>query len=135
MSRAPWWSALLLLACGTRAPEPSSAPAPPAPADASVADAARTAAADGGAAPEPVADAGPTADASLAELGLAPCQAVILRFMSCPGVPEDSKQQMAGASRRWHQEAQKSQESREKLAAACLEMARMTEQMLLDLGC
>ena len=82
------------------------------------------------------ADAGgPLADAGLAELGLAPCQAVVLRFMTCPGVPEDSKKQLASVSRRWYEEAQKSQESREKLAAGCLEMARLTEQMLLDLGC
>jgi len=135
MVRAGWRCLPLLLlwaACGNRAPEPRAAPT--AVADAGVV--ADAGAPDAGALAVSPADAGaPLADAGLAELGVAPCQAVVMRFMACPGVPEDSKKQLASVSRRWYQEAQKSQESREKLAAGCLEMARMTEQMLLDLGC
>jgi len=125
---------MLVAACGNRAPEPSRAPAPvaAAPDAGAVADAGP----DGGVPTKGFADAGaPPADGGLADIGIAPCQAVVVRFMACPGVPEDSKKQLASVSRRWHEEAQKSQESREKLAAGCLEMARMTEQMLLDLGC
>jgi hypothetical protein len=121
---------LALAACGSRTPGASES-APPAPADAAVADAAPPAdfsAAD-------AAPPGPTADASLAEIGIAPCQAVVARFLTCPGVPEASKQQMTEAARRWHDEAEKSQERREELAAACLEIARMTEEMLLQAGC
>ena len=117
-----------LAACGSRTPGASES-APAAPADAAFADA--------GLPDASVADAAPivTADASLAEIGIAPCQAVVARFLTCPGVPEVSKQQMAEAARRWRDEAEKSQERREELAAACLEIARMTEEMLLQAGC
>lgn len=121
---------VVLAACGSRTPGASES-APPPPADAApIADAPVAQEFD-------VADAAPiaTADASLAEIGIAPCQAVVARFLTCPGVPEASKQQMAEAARRWRDEAEKSQERREELAAACLEIARMTEEMLLQAGC
>jgi hypothetical protein len=84
-------------------------------------------------------DAGPVAliptDAGLLEIGVAPCQVVIARLLACPGVPEDSKRQMAEAARHFRDEAATSTEARESLAARCLEMARMTEPLLLQLGC
>lgn len=118
--------------CGSRAPVGGDGVKAEAvsPADAGVADAAPLAG-DFGADAAEVA----SADASLAEMGVAPCDAVAARFLTCPGVPEASKQQMAAASRRWHQEAEKSPDRLGELAAACLEIARLTEEMLLDLGC
>jgi hypothetical protein len=74
-------------------------------------------------------------DAGLAEIGVASCEAVVARILRCPGVPEASKRQMAAASREWREAARRSPEARQKLAATCLEMARMTEEMLLEAGC
>ena len=121
---------LAVAACGSRTPEPGPAAAavmPPdgGPADAGLADAGM--------------DAGPVAliptDAGLLEIGVAPCQVVVARLLACPGVPQDSKRQMAEAARHFRDEAAASPEARELLAARCLEMARMTEPLLLQLGC
>jgi len=102
----------------------------------------------GGAIDAGIADAGPPdagtdasvvaafpSDAGLADIGVAPCQAMIARFLTCPNLPEDSKLQMAAAARRWREEAATSVQARESVAARCLEMARLSEQMLLGLGC
>jgi hypothetical protein len=120
-----------LAGCGSRTPDPAAGSAAAGPPDAGPADAS-VAGMDLG-----PTDAAPAvvADASLAEIGAAPCEAVVARFLTCPGVPEESKKQMAEASRRWREEAQKSPEERARLAATCLEIARMTEQMLLEIGC
>jgi hypothetical protein len=125
--------------CGTRAREGAGArPGEVVPVVGTLADAgASSGPADAGAAPlsggaEPTAI---PADAGLAEIGVAPCESVVARFLRCPGVPEESKRQMAEASRRWHEEADRSGEARERIAATCLEIARMTEEMLLKLGC
>jgi hypothetical protein len=125
------WRWLLLCAvsaCGSRTPQPETSPAPVVAAS-SPADAAPLPAIDAG------VDAGPPMDASLAEIGVAPCEAVVARFLGCPGVPEDSKRQMTAASRRWREEAATSVEARERLAATCLEIARMSEEMLVKIGC
>src|SRR5262245_7245654 len=99
--RIRWMLILLALAaCGSRTPSGAGgsgaavAPAPPI---------------DAGAPPPPI-DAGaaapaPPADAGLADIGVAPCESVVARFLRCPGVPEESKHQMAEASKRWHEEA------------------------------
>ena len=134
MPRAAWPCALLLLlaaqACGARAAEPAAsgrtaAAGPSAGSDAGPADA-------GAGASRSTADAG---DAGLDEIGAAACDAVVARFLACPGVPEDSKVQMAAAARRWHEDAEKSPDARARVAAGCLEVAHMTEEMLLQLGC
>jgi hypothetical protein len=134
MPRAAGSCAMLLfaaLACGTRSPEPARAPA------AATGSGGRAAiAADGEADAGPgAADAGPVADAGLAEIGASACDAVVARFLACPGVPEDSKRQLAAAAKRWHEDADRSQDARVHVAADCLEIAHMTEQMLLELGC
>lgn len=132
LRRAPVWMVVVLAvaACGSRKPEPGPAAAAVIPPDAGPADAGL---ADAG------MDAGPVAliptDAGLLEIGVAPCQVVIARLLACPGVPEDSKRQMAEAARRFRDEANASPGARESLAARCLEMARMTEPILLQLGC
>ena len=134
---------LAALACGSRTPEGARPAATPPPDGGDGAEAGGGAHADAG---EPsLWDAGVEfedeggsaafADAGLADIGVAPCEAVVARFLLCPGVPEASKKQMAAASRRWREAAQRSAEERETLAATCLEMARMTEEMLLKLGC
>jgi hypothetical protein len=126
-------AALAAEACGARSPDGGvRAAAPVSGADAGVEAALDTGPADAG------GDGGPAAlvsDASLVEIGVAPCEAVVARFLTCPAVPAGSKAQMAEASRRWRQEAATSVEARERLAATCLEIARMTEDMLLQIGC
>lgn len=136
--RSAWVLVLLAgAACGSRTPGGNSATAATPPdagpvAEIAVADAAPATPDAGTASGHAIAV---LADAGLAEIGIAPCEVVVARFLSCPGVAEESKQQMAAAAGQWREEAQKSVEAREKLAAACLEIARMTEEMLLKIGC
>jgi hypothetical protein len=117
-------------ACGSRRPEARPVAEAVIPADAGLADAGF---------PDAGMDAGPIGliptDAGLLEIGVAPCQVVIARLLACPGVPEDSKRQMAEAARHFRDEAAASSAARESLASRCLEMARMTEPILLQLGC
>jgi hypothetical protein len=131
-ARSAWVLALLALGgCGSRTPG-GARPA--------------AAAADGGTAElepeEPPGDGGlgdggalVLADASLGQIGVAPCESVVGRFLACPSVPEGSKRQLVEAARRWREEAASSVEARERVAATCLEIARMTEEMLLGNGC
>jgi hypothetical protein len=133
MWRVRWRWALLFAvsACGSRTPAGSAQPPEPILVASAPADAAPTLPAPIDAGP----DAGPPLDASLAEIGVAACEAVVARFLSCPAMPEDSKLQMSAAARRWREEAATSVEARERLAATCLEIARMSEEMLLKIGC
>jgi len=138
MPRAAWPCALLLAAlaaqaCGARAAEPAGPARAAAAGPSGEADGVPGAADAGAGASTSIADAG--ADAGLDEMGAAACDAVVARFLACPGVPEDSKVQLAAAARRWHEDAETSPDARARVAAGCLEIAHMTEEMLLQLGC
>ena len=75
----------------------------------------------------------PVPDAGLAEIGLAPCEVTIGRFMRCRQVAEADKRLLSAQ----HDELKKRHETadRAELARQCIELARTLEQVLLEMGC
>jgi hypothetical protein len=86
------------------------------------------------------ADAGepddPPADAGMADLGIVECLATIGRFMTCPGVPVEQKEELAEVDRSMRaQAARASPQELKAMAASCRDLAMDAEPRLHMLGC